>query len=60
MELGLKYLPARVYRSKSSMDNKNSMSVSGYPEDKYGYIPGDLKPSQVGIPGCKPLTESLY
>ena len=60
MELGLKYLPARVYRTKSSMDSKNAMSVVGYTEDEYGYVPGDLKPSQVGIPGCKPITESLY
>ena len=60
MELGLKYLPARVYRTLFLSDNKNAMSVSGYPEDEYGYVPGDLKPSQVGIPGCKPITESLY
>lgn len=60
MELGLKYLPARVYRTLFLSDDKNAMSVTGYPEDKHGYVPGDLKPSQVGIPGCKPITESLY
>lgn len=60
MELGLKYLPARVYRSKSPINNKNAMKVSGYPEDRYGYVPGDLKPSQVGIQGCKPITENIY
>ena len=56
-ELGLKYLPARVYRSTSSIDN--GMLVTGYPEEN-GYVPGDLKPSQVGISGCQPLTHSLY
>ena len=35
MELGLKYLPARVYRTLFLSDNKNAMSVSGYPEDEY-------------------------
>ena len=63
MLLGLRYLPARVVRRNSSFDQRDSlksMRVTGIEPNRHNYVPADLKPSQVGIKGCKPITHSLY
>ena len=63
MLLGLRYLPARVVRRNSSFDERDSlkaMRVTGIEPNQHNYGPGNLKPSQVGIKGCKPITHSLY
>jgi len=65
-KLNLKYLPARVVRRNTNFSKeelKKSMKVQGIEPDKYGYVKGDLKPSEIGIEGCKPIItgkESLY
>jgi len=65
-KLNLKYLPARVIRRNlnfSKTELKKSMKVKGVEPDRYGYVKGNLKPSEIGIEGCKPIItgkESLY
>lgn len=58
-EIGLEYLPARVRLKKHGNypenKKKNAMSVIGVEPNEHGYISSDLKPSQVGIKGSKPL-----
>ena len=58
-DLDMEYLPARVvlkkYGKYSKEQLKNIMKVSGFKADKSGYIPSNLKPSQVGIKGAKPI-----
>ena len=52
IELGIKEYPCVVYRLKMSIpDNKRNVSynVPGYQEDEYGYVPANLKPSQIGL-----------
>lgn len=63
IELGLKYMPCRVVRTTRPFPKhilSKTMPVSGVEPDTYGYVKGDLKPSEVGIPGTKPLTENPY
>jgi len=59
IDLGMEYLPARVvlkkYGNYSPEKLKNTMQVSGVVADESGYIPSNLKPSQVGIQGAKPV-----
>ena len=47
-ELGIKALPCRVWRVQQGYGHK--VKVSGYEPDDFGYVPADLKPSDVGIP----------
>jgi len=63
IELGIKYLPCRVIRIKKDFPKEilhKTMKVPGIKPDKYGYVPADLYPSQIGIPGTKPLSNNLY
>lgn len=59
IDLGMEYLPARVvlkkYGNYSPEKLKNTMQVCGVVADKSGYIPSNLKPSQVGIQGALPI-----
>lgn len=59
IDLGMEFLPARVvlkkYSKFSPSQLKNTMKVSGLTADKSGYIPSNLKPSQVGIHGSMPI-----
>lgn len=59
VDMGLEYLPARVvlkkYGKYDKRRKKSAMPVSGIGSDEYGYIPSNLKPSQVGIQGTQPL-----
>lgn len=59
IDLGMEYLPAHVVLRKYSgfpqSKIKSSMQVVGVKADESGYIPSNLKPSQVGITGSKPL-----
>jgi hypothetical protein len=60
LELGIRYLPARVVRRNSSfpkMQKAKAMEVSGVLPNEYGYIRGDLKPSEVGINGTKRIVK---
>lgn len=65
-KLGLKYLPARVVRRErrfNEVEFSKSMKVIGVEPDRHGYVPGNMKPSQIGIKGCVPIisgNESLY
>jgi hypothetical protein len=50
--LGIDYFPARVVLRRSefpSHKQNNSLKVKGFKPDEYGYVPSNLKPSQVGI-----------
>jgi hypothetical protein len=50
--LGIDYFPARVIlrRREFPYNRKdNSLRVKGFKPDEYGYVPSNLKPSQVGI-----------
>lgn len=52
--LGFDYLPARVVlrrREFAPLQKTKALKVKGFTPDKYGYVPSDLKPSQVGIGG---------
>lgn len=50
-ELGIKALPCRIIRNERSYDfAKGYTRVSGAIPNKYGYVSGDLKPSDIGIP----------
>ena len=52
--LGFDYLPARVVlrrREFTPLQKTKAFKVKGLTPDKYGYVPSDLKPSQVGIGG---------
>lgn len=52
--LGFDYLPARVItrrREFNPLQRTKSMKVKGFKADEYGYVPSNLKPSQVGISG---------
>jgi hypothetical protein len=57
-ESGNTYAPARVVRSSGAPSQGYSSSrpgflgvpVQGPPPDQFGYVPGDLKPSQIGLP----------
>ncbi len=63
IELNLNYMPCRVVRTTRDFPKhmlKKTMEVSGYPPNQHNYVPGDLTPSQVGIPGTKPLTNNPY
>ena len=59
IDLGMEYLPARVVLKKYGKYHptklKSTMQVSGVEPNEYGYIKSDLKPSEVGIEGTKPL-----
>jgi hypothetical protein len=59
IDLEMEYLPARVvlkkYGNYSPEKLKNTMQVSGVKADEFGYIPSNLKPSQVGIERTMPL-----
>lgn len=59
IDLGMEYLPARVvlrkYGKYSPAKIKNAMKVNGVQADSSNYIPSNLKPSQVGITGTKPI-----
>jgi 8-oxo-dGTP pyrophosphatase MutT (NUDIX family) len=59
IDLGMEYLPARVVLKKhgkySPAKIKNAMKVDGIKANSSNYIPSDLKPSQVGIAGAKPI-----
>jgi hypothetical protein len=53
-ELGMKSLPCRVIRNEKSYDfAKEYTKVSGAVPNKHGYVSGDLKPSDIGIPTAK-------
>lgn len=66
LELGVRYLPARVVKRNSSfpsLQSKKAMKVIGVVPDKYGYVRSNLKPSAVGIQGTKSIikgNESVY
>jgi hypothetical protein len=66
LELGVRYLPARVVKRNSSfpsLQSKKAMNVIGVVPDKYGYVRSNLKPSTVGIQGTKSIltgNESVY
>jgi hypothetical protein len=66
LELGVRYLPARVVKRNSSfpsLQKKKAMKVIGVVPDKYGYVRSNLKPSAVGIQGTKSIIkgdESIY
>lgn len=66
LELGVRYLPARVVKRNSSfpsLQKKKAMDVIGVVPDKYGYVRSNLKPSAVGIQGTKSIitgNESIY
>jgi hypothetical protein len=66
LELGVRYLPARVVKRNSSfpsLQKKKAMDVIGVVPDKYGYVRSNLKPSAVGIQGTKSIItgdESIY
>lgn len=66
LELGVRYLPARVVKRNSSfpsLQSKKAMKVIGVVPDKYGYVRSNLKPSAVGIQGTKSIvtgSESVY
>lgn len=55
IELGLKELPVRVVRvgegGYPSVHEERGVGaiVEGYEPNQYGYVPGDLKPSQIGL-----------
>ena len=52
--LGFDYLPARVVlrrREFTPLQKTKAFKVKGFTPDRYGYVPSDLKPSQVGIGG---------
>ena len=52
--LGFDYLPARVVlrrREFTPLQKTKALKVKGFNPDRYGYVPSDLKPSQVGIGG---------
>jgi len=59
IDLGMEYLPARVVLKKhgkySPAKIKNAMKVDGIKANSSNYIPSDLKPSQIGIAGAKPI-----
>ena len=59
IDLGMEYLPARVvlkkYGKYSPAKIKNAMQVNGIKANSSNYIPSDLKPSQIGIAGAKPI-----
>jgi hypothetical protein len=59
IDLGMEYLPARVvlkkYGNYSPLKLKNTMKVGGIKANSHNYIPSDLKPSQIGIAGAKPI-----
>lgn len=66
LELGVRYLPARVVKRNSSfpsLQSEKAMKVIGVVPDKYGYVRSNLKPSAVGIQGTKSIltgNESVY
>lgn len=66
LELGVRYLPARVVKRNSSfpsIQKNKAMDVIGVVPDKYGYVRSNLKPSAVGIQGTKSIitgNESIY
>lgn len=52
IDLGLQYYPATVYRLKMEYPkskNGKGLKVQGYQPDEFGYVPGNMKPSDVGI-----------
>lgn len=52
IDLGLKFYPATVYSLKIEIPESKKdkgLPVQGYKEDEYGYVPENLKPSDVGI-----------
>jgi hypothetical protein len=53
----------RVIRIKKDFPKgiiHKTIKVPGIKPDAYGYVPADLSPSQIGIPGTKPLSNNLY
>lgn len=58
IDMGLMYLPARVVLRKNKFtptSKKLSMQVDGIKPNEYGYIPSNLKPSQVGLSQAKKM-----
>ena len=58
IDLGLMYLPVRVVLRKNKFtptSKKLSMQVDGIKPNEYGYIPSNLKPSQVGLSQTKKM-----
>jgi len=58
IDMGLIYLPARVVLRKNKFtptSKKLSMQVDGMKPNEYGYIPSNLKPSQVGLSQAKKM-----
>ena len=56
--MGLMYLPVRVVLRKNKFtptSKKLSMKVDGIKPNEYGYIPSNLKPSQVGLSKTKKI-----
>ena len=52
IELGLNEYPCTVFRMKMNIPKnkiKQSLQVIGYEPDQSGYVPANLKPSDVGI-----------
>jgi ParB-like chromosome segregation protein Spo0J len=44
IQAGMTHLPARVVRAKL---DEEGLPVRGYEPNKHGYVPGDLKPSEI-------------
>jgi hypothetical protein len=58
IDMGLMYLPVRVVLRKNKFtptSKKLSMQVDGIKPNEYGYIPSNLKPSQVGLSQTKKI-----
>ena len=58
IDMGLMYLPVRVVLRKNKFtptSKKLSMQVDGIKPNEYGYIPSNLKPSQVGLSQAKKM-----
>jgi len=47
--IGLSHVPVTVFRSEYKSPRKNIKSVPGYEPDMHNYVPGSLKPSEIGI-----------
>jgi hypothetical protein len=54
----IKLCPVRVVRNTQWRQGcgYTAVRIPGFREDSTGYVPGDLKPSQIGIPSS-PLTK---
>lgn len=62
--LGLPFVLARVYRNewaaskygKRHPSSRAATPVPGVEPDRFGYVKADLKPSEIGLVGCRPLS----